>query len=187
MTQNGPVVVLRGPDLPARTIDQSSPTRRQAKPEKPSEKASRFLMGMDRVGQALVAHKPLDELLGIVVDRVREVLHVERAALFLVDRESGELVPHATAQEPSLEVGDDYFDYFLGGDGTMWIAPGDGVTEGRNGDDGEFGEEKLANFLAENRALSPHEFAEKPIDTVIDFRLDGDPGDDVTALLVRSD
>lgn len=427
-------------------LEQSSPTHRPAKPVGQGAQVGRFLSSMDRVGQTLVAHRPIQDLLDIVVEVVHEVMSAERVALLLLDAESGELVPKATydarqssgdfiisnsiaqqaisaresilsadamsddrfmgqasianlqihsalcaplwneeevigilyadnqtapvsftqeelhmitliahlvavkiqetlAQEelekrrrleeemryaaeiqqkllpretvsrgafrvggrnvPSLEVGGDYFDYFDGDGGLLWVALGDvsgkgmsaallmsnlhaslraqveaglslcrvmprlnnavrrstqgerfitlflftldaetgameyinaghnppmllrasgdmellstgglftgvfpdveyecgrtslgagdvlllysdGVTEGRSGDDEEFGEERLEEFLRKNRSLEPREFARKLMNEVRGFCLNGDPGDDVTALIVTS-
>ncbi len=61
----------------------------------------------------------------------------------------------------------------------------DGITEGRNHDDEEFGEERLADFYRAHHCLPPTEFAEKLIDEVQSFCADGDPGDDVTVLLIQ--
>lgn len=427
-------------------LEQSSPTHRSPRLDDKNAKMGHFLRSMDRVGQALVAQRPIQDLLDLVVDLVHEVMRAERVALFMIDETSGELVPSAIhdtrqgsgeflisntiaqqviagresilsadamsddrfqgqasianlhihsalcaplwnenevigivyadnqtaptsfsqedlhmitliahlvavkiqetlSQEelekgrrmqeelryaseiqrkllppdtvnrgsfhiggvnvPSLEVGGDYYDYFDGLDNRLWVALGDvsgkgmsaallmsnlhaslraqveaglslievmprlnnavrrstqgdrfitlfiftidpdsgeieyinaghnppmllrhsgeielletgglftgvfpdviydcgktslqsgdvlllysdGVTEGRDEADEEFGEERLAGFLKQNRSMEPQQFAEKLIEEVRDFCLDGDPGDDVTALLVTS-
>ncbi len=79
-------------------LDHSSPTHRSVRPEEPAARANHFLMSMDKIGQALVAHRPIEDLLDIVVELVQEVMHAERVALFMLDRETGDLVPKATRQ-----------------------------------------------------------------------------------------
>jgi serine phosphatase RsbU (regulator of sigma subunit) len=58
------------------------------------ERVGAFLKAMDRIGQALIAHRPLDELYQFVVTLASDVLRAERTALLLRE-EDGELTPRA--------------------------------------------------------------------------------------------
>ncbi len=80
-------------------LEQSSPTHRSPQLDSKGARMGHFLRSMDRVGQALVAHRPIQDLLDIVVDLVHDVMGAERVALFMLDDESGELLPKATYQE----------------------------------------------------------------------------------------
>ena len=63
----------------------------------------------------------------------------------------------------------------------------DGVTEAHDDQMDEFGEERLAAFLRENRELDPEKFVEALIRRVHEFSSEGKPGDDVTVAVIRHD
>ena len=63
----------------------------------------------------------------------------------------------------------------------------DGVTEAHDDAMDEFGEERLAAFLRENRDLDPEKFVDALIRRVHEFSSQGKPGDDVTVALIRHD
>jgi len=71
--------------------------------------------------------------------------------------------------------------------GDVLVLYSDGVTEARNDDDDEYGEERLTAFLAKNRGLDPEKLVESLIRTVNEFSKDGKPGDDVTVSVIRRD
>ncbi|HLF07523.1 MAG TPA: GAF domain-containing SpoIIE family protein phosphatase, partial [Thermoplasmata archaeon] len=63
----------------------------------------------------------------------------------------------------------------------------DGVTEAHDDQMEEFGEERLAEFLRENRELDPEKFVDALIRLVYEFSSQGKPGDDVTVAVIRHD
>ena len=65
-----------------------------------------FLRAVDRVGQALLAHRTVDELFEFVVELASDVLRADRTALLLIDRESGALTPRAVRRGASAGAGD---------------------------------------------------------------------------------
>ena len=75
--------------------------------------------------------------------------------------------------------------------GTVQLRPGDilalysdGVTEARNADDEEFGDERLMEFLRQARAMRPEEMVDALIQRVREFSGPGKPTDDVTAVVM---
>ena len=69
--------------------------------------------------------------------------------------------------------------------GDLLVLYSDGVTEARNSDEEEFGEERLMEFLTESSALRPEEMVEALIQQVRDFSSRGKPSDDVTVVVMR--
>jgi len=75
--------------------------------------------------------------------------------------------------------------------GTVQLLPGDiltlysdGVTEARNRDDEEFGDERLMEFLREARSMRPEEMVDELIQRVRAFSGPGKPTDDVTVVVM---
>jgi len=71
--------------------------------------------------------------------------------------------------------------------GDVLVLYSDGVTEARNDQDDEYGEERLTAFLGKNRGLDPEKLVTSLIRTVNEFSKDGKPGDDVTVTVIRRD
>ena len=69
----------------------------------------------------------------------------------------------------------------------MLVLYSDGVTEAMNGENDEFGEERLEAFLKEHRNADPEVVVESLIRAVHEFSKDGKPGDDVTVAVIRRD
>jgi sigma-B regulation protein RsbU (phosphoserine phosphatase) len=87
------------------------------------------------------------------------------------------MFPDATYEEAALELKS----------GDILVLYSDGVTEAMDDSNEEFGEERLASFLKENRALDPELIVESLIRAVHEFSKDGKPGDDVTVAVIRKD
>jgi serine phosphatase RsbU (regulator of sigma subunit) len=62
------------------------------------ERMGNFLRAVDKIGQALLAHRPLDELFQFVVQLASEVLRADRTALLLREGAAGELTARAVQQ-----------------------------------------------------------------------------------------
>ena len=71
--------------------------------------------------------------------------------------------------------------------GDVLLLYSDGVTEAHDDGMDEFGEERLAAFLSENRELDPEKLTEALIRRVHEFSSQGKPGDDVTVAVIRRD
>jgi len=71
--------------------------------------------------------------------------------------------------------------------GDVLVLYSDGVTEAMDQSNEEFGEERLAAFLKENRSMDPERLVEALIRAVHGFSKDGKPGDDVTVAVIRRD
>jgi serine phosphatase RsbU (regulator of sigma subunit) len=67
--------------------------------------------------------------------------------------------------------------------GDLFVAYTDGITETMNGDDEEFGEERLLHIILENRSLAVFKIKEKIVQAVKDFS-DSDFFDDDLTLLI---
>jgi sigma-B regulation protein RsbU (phosphoserine phosphatase) len=65
-----------------------------------------FLRAVDQVGQALLAHRTVDELFQFVVELASDVLRADRTVLLLIDRASGALVPRALKRGANADAGD---------------------------------------------------------------------------------
>jgi len=61
----------------------------------------------------------------------------------------------------------------------------DGLTDNRNLNDEEFGEERLLNLLIQNRSLSAEELKEKMIEEVNNFSAGAPPFDDFTMVVLK--
>jgi sigma-B regulation protein RsbU (phosphoserine phosphatase) len=71
--------------------------------------------------------------------------------------------------------------------GVVLLLYSDGVTEARNPEGEEFGEERLEAFLREHRALAPEAFVKALIDQVRTFTNAAQLADDVTVVVIRCD
>jgi phosphoserine phosphatase RsbU/P len=76
--------------------------------------------------------------------------------------------------------------------GTAQLRPGDiltlfsdGVTEARNSNEEDFGDERLMEFLRASRSLRPEEMVDALIQRVREFSRPGKPTDDVTVVVMR--
>jgi serine phosphatase RsbU (regulator of sigma subunit) len=67
------------------------------------ERMGTFLRAVDKVGQALLAHRTVDELFAFVVDLASDVLRADRTAILLRDPTSDALVARAVKQAPGTE------------------------------------------------------------------------------------
>lgn len=67
------------------------------------ERMGTFLRAVDKVGQALLAHRTVDELFTFVVDLASDVLRADRTAILLRDPTSDALVARAVKQAPGTE------------------------------------------------------------------------------------
>jgi serine phosphatase RsbU (regulator of sigma subunit) len=65
-----------------------------------------FLRAVDRVGQALIAHRSVDELFAFVVELASDVLRADRTALLLIDPATGLLTPRAVKRGEAADGGD---------------------------------------------------------------------------------
>ena len=59
------------------------------------------------------------------------------------------------------------------------------MTEARNSDEEEFGDERLMEFLRESRSMRPEEMVDALIQRVREFSRPGKPTDDVTVVVMR--
>ncbi len=62
------------------------------------KRMAKFFEGMERLGPALLAHKPMAELFQFIVDLTSDVLHSDRTVLILRGEDGVELIPKATKQ-----------------------------------------------------------------------------------------
>ena len=69
--------------------------------------------------------------------------------------------------------------------GDMFVVPTDGIMEALNAQDEEYGDERIANLLAEHRALPLIELLELIRSDTERFHEDREPADDRTVLVVR--
>ncbi len=66
------------------------------------QRMAQFFEGMERLGPALLAHKPMAELFQFIVDLTSDVLRCDRTVLILRGEGGQELIPMATKQRGSL-------------------------------------------------------------------------------------
>jgi len=90
--------------LPLESLGAGSDTRAFAGNMSP-ERVGSFLKAMDRIGQALIVHRPLDELYQFIVTLASEVLRADRTALLLLE-EGGELAAKAVMLSGNAGGGD---------------------------------------------------------------------------------
>ena len=90
--------------LPLESLGAGSDTRAFAVSMTP-ERVGSFLKAMDRIGQALIVHRPLDELYQFIVSLASEVLRADRTALLLLEP-GGELAAKAVMTSGSASSGD---------------------------------------------------------------------------------
>ena len=76
-------------------------------------------------------------------------------------------------------------EYLLESGETLFVCS-DGVTENRNTDDAEFGEEGLCQFLSSRCTSRPDEIKTNLLRALADFRRGGPPSDDITFLILRA-
>ncbi|HZI89637.1 MAG TPA: SpoIIE family protein phosphatase [Candidatus Polarisedimenticolia bacterium] len=62
------------------------------------QRMAQFFEGMERLGPALLAHKPMSELFQFIVDLTSETLRCDRTVLVLRGEDGNELIPKATKQ-----------------------------------------------------------------------------------------
>jgi len=62
------------------------------------QRMAQFFEGMERLGPALLAHKPMTELFQFIVDLTSDVLRCDRTVLVLRGEDGVELIPKATKQ-----------------------------------------------------------------------------------------
>ena len=60
------------------------------------QRMAQFFEGMERLGPALLAHKPMAELYQFIVDLTSDILHSDRTVLILRGKDGQELIPMAT-------------------------------------------------------------------------------------------
>jgi len=65
------------------------------------QRMAKFFEGMERLGPALLAHKPMAELFQFIVDLTSEVLNSDRTVIILRGEDGQELIPKATKQRGS--------------------------------------------------------------------------------------
>jgi len=65
------------------------------------QRMAKFFEGMERLGPALLAHKPMAELFQFIVDLTSEVLNSDRTVLIMRGDDGQELIPKATKQRGS--------------------------------------------------------------------------------------
>jgi steroid delta-isomerase-like uncharacterized protein len=68
--------------------------------------------------------------------------------------------------------------------GDMLVAFSDGITEARDPDGNEFGEERLLSCVTMNRALEPVALLQRVFEAVHEFSLKGSQDDDLTVLVL---
>lgn len=90
--------------LPLESLGAGSDTRAFAVSMSP-ERVGSFLKAMDRIGQALIVHRPLDELYQFIVSLASEVLRADRTALLLLE-EGGDLAAKAVMTSGAASSGD---------------------------------------------------------------------------------
>ena len=90
--------------LPLESLGGGNDTRAFAGNLSP-ERVGSFLKAMDRIGQALIVYRPLEELYTFLVNLASEVLRADRTALLLLD-EHGELTPRAVMLSGQSGSGD---------------------------------------------------------------------------------
>ena len=70
--------------------------------------------------------------------------------------------------------------------GGVLVAYTDGVSEARNPDDEEYGDERLAALVADSRGLSAAALCARILDAIRQYRGSRQDQDDVTVLVVRA-
>jgi sigma-B regulation protein RsbU (phosphoserine phosphatase) len=91
--------------LKVEEFENSSDTRSYGAALSP-ERVGNFLRAVDKVGQALLAHRSVEELFTFVVELASDVLRADRTALLLRDPATGELTARAVKQGPGFEGAD---------------------------------------------------------------------------------
>jgi serine phosphatase RsbU (regulator of sigma subunit) len=170
---------------------------------------------MTNLHASVRAHVESQSELPVVMARLnRAIHHAVRGERFItlvliaIDRASGGLryvnaghnppfLVHASGETEMLSVGGLLLGMFPEATyesaelklkpGEILVLYSDGVTEARDGSDDEYGEERLASFLRENRSMDPEHLVDALIRTVREFSKDGKPGDDVTVAVIRRD
>ncbi len=71
------------------------------------------------------------------------------------------------------------------GPGDLIAIFSDGVTEAENPEGEEFGEDRLAEMLAQHREASAEEAVERVLDSVTEFTRSAPAADDVTLVVAR--
>lgn len=69
--------------------------------------------------------------------------------------------------------------------GETLVCYTDGITEARNGSDGEYGPERFGSFVAAHCQLSPEELVQACVEEVKAFTSNASPGDDRTLMALR--
>ena len=90
--------------VPLESLSAGTDTRAFAGNMSP-ERVGSFLKAMDRIGQALIVHRPLDELYQFIVTLASEVLRADRTALLLLE-EGGDLTAKAVMLSGNATAGD---------------------------------------------------------------------------------
>ncbi|MEK7347431.1 MAG: SpoIIE family protein phosphatase [Candidatus Eisenbacteria bacterium] len=90
--------------VPLESLSAGTDTRAFARNMSP-ERVGSFLKAMDRIGQALIVHRPLNELYQFIVTLASEVLRADRTALLLLE-EGGELAAKAVMLSGNATAGD---------------------------------------------------------------------------------
>ncbi len=90
--------------VPLESLSAGTDTRAFAGNMSP-ERIGSFLKAMDRIGQALIVHRPLDELYQFIVTLASEVLRADRTALLLLE-EGGDLTAKAVMLSGNATAGD---------------------------------------------------------------------------------
>lgn len=170
---------------------------------------------MTNLHASVRAHVESEPRLPLVMGRLNRSIHQavrgERfitLVLIAIDRATGEFryvnaghnppfLVHASGEIEQLSIGGLLLGMFPEAtyeSATLHLEPGevlvlysDGVTEARNDEDDEYGEERLQAFLKEHRNADPEILVESLIRTVFEFSKDGKPGDDVTVAVIRRD
>ncbi len=92
--------------LKVEEFETSSDTRSYGAAALSPERVGNFLRAVDKVGQALLAHRTVEELFTFVVELASDVLRADRTALLLRDPNTGELTARAVKQGPGFEGSD---------------------------------------------------------------------------------
>ena len=170
---------------------------------------------MTNLHASVRAHVESEQELTVVMTRLnRSIHHAVRGERFItlvliaIDRKSGDLryvnaghnppyLVRSSGETEMLSVGGLLLGMFPEAtyeSATLKLLPGDvlvlysdGVTEARDEAEEEFGEERLASFLKENRSMDPERLVESLIRAVHEFSKDGKLGDDVTVAVIRHD
>jgi len=170
---------------------------------------------MTNLHASVRAHVESEPRLPLVMARLnRAIHHAVRGERFItlvliaLDRGSGELryvnaghnppfLVRASGETEKLTVGGLLLGMFPEASyesASLSLQPGDvlvlysdGVTEARNTEEDEYGEDRLIALLRQNRTMDPERLVELLIRTVHEFSTDGKPSDDVTVAVIRRD